>query len=343
MPKLTSLPFRWGSPDGDKGKEPVCGRRILASVVACILAIASAAAAYPDKPLRLIMPYPAGGSIDTAGRAVAQKLAEKFRQQVVVDNRTGSGGTIGTEPGARAAPDGYTLVMGGTGTLALSPHLQRNLPYDPVRDFAPATMLIASPYVLVVHPSVPVTSVKELIALAKSRPGQINYASGGNGSAPHFASEMFNTAAGVKLTHIPYKGSTPAVIDLIGGQVQVMFTGIPSVLANIKNNRLRAIAVTGKTRTAALPDVPTVIESGVPSYEVSPWFGVLVPARTPPAIVTILNHEIVAVLRAPALRERFAVEGIDPVGDTPDHFAAYIKEEIVKWGNVVKAIGMRAE
>jgi tripartite-type tricarboxylate transporter receptor subunit TctC len=289
------------------------------------------------------MPYPAGGSIDTAGRAIAQKLADTFGQQIVIDNRTGSGGTIGTETGARAAPDGYTLVMGGTGTLALSPHLQKKLPYDPVRDFAPVTMLIASPYVLVVHPSVAAANVKELVALAKARPGQINYGSGGNGSAPHFASEMFNTAAGIKLVHIPYKGSTPAVIDLIGGQVQVMFTGIPSVLSYIKSSRVRALAVTGRERTAALPDVPTVIESGVPGYVVSPWFGVLVPARTPQAIISTLHREIVKVLRTPAIRERFPTEGVDPVGDTPEHFGAYIKEELVNWGKVVADTGMRAE
>ena len=308
-----------------------------------MLAAAPAGAAYPDKPIRMIMPYPAGGSIDTAGRAVAQKLADTFGQQIVIDNRTGAGGVIGTETAARAVPDGYTLVIGGTGTLALSPHLHRKLSYDPVRDFSPVTMLIASPYVIVVHPSVPANSVRELIALAKAKPGQINYASGGAGSAPHFASEMFNTAAGVKLTHVPYKGSTPGVIDLIGGQVQVMFTGIPSVLAYIKSNRVRALAVTGKTRTTALPDVPTVIESGVPGYVVSPWFGLLVPARTPPAIIATLHRETVKVLRAPALLERFATEGVDPVGDTPEHFAAYIKEEIVKWGKVVKDTGMRAE
>src|SRR3954468_9213058 len=317
--------------------------RALIFTVACALVAAPALAAYPDKPVRLIMPYPAGGSIDTAGRAVAQKLADTFGQQIVIDNRTGAGGVIGTETAAHAVPDGYTLVIGGTGTLALSPHLHRNLPYDPVRDFAPVTMLIASPYVIVVHPSVAANNVKELIALAKAKPGQINYASGGAGSAPHFASEMFNTAAGVKLTHVPYKGSTPGVIDLIGGQVQVMFTGIPSVIAYIKSNRLRALAVTGKTRTAALPDVPTVIESGVPGYVVSPWFGLLVPVHTPATIVATLHRETVKALRSPALTERFAVEGVDPVGDTPEHFAAYIKEEIVTWGKVVKDTSMRAE
>lgn len=316
---------------------------VLGWMAGVVFTVAPVAAAYPDKPVRLIMPYPAGGSIDTAGRAVAQKLADHFKQQFVIDNRTGSGGTIGTETAAHAVPDGYTLVIGGTGTLALSPHLHSKLPYDPVRDFTPVTMLIASPYVLVVHLSVAATSVKELVALAKARPGQINYASGGNGSAPHFASEMFNTAAGIKLTHIPYKGSTPAVIDLIGGQVQVMFTGIPSVLANIKTNRVRALAVTGKTRTVALPDVPTVIEAGVPGYVVSPWFGLLAPARTPPAIVATLHRETVKVLRSPALLERFTTEGVDPVGDTPEHFAGYVKEEIVKWGKVVKDTGMRLD
>jgi tripartite-type tricarboxylate transporter receptor subunit TctC len=194
-----------------------------------------------------------------------------------------------------------------------------------------------------VHPSVAAANVKELVALAKARPGQINYGSGGNGSAPHFASEMFNTAAGIKLVHIPYKGSTPAVIDLIGGQVQVMFTGIPSVLSYIKSSRVRALAVTGRERTAALPDVPTIIESGVPGYVVSPWFGVLVPARTPQAIISTLHREIVKVLRTPAIRERFSTEGVDPVGDTPEHFGAYIKEELVKWGKVVADTGMRAE
>jgi tripartite-type tricarboxylate transporter receptor subunit TctC len=317
-------------------------RRTIPAVVSALLSV-PAFAVYPDKPIRLIMPYPAGGSIDTAGRAVAQKLADAFGQQIVIDNRTGAGGVIGTETAARAVPDGYTLVIGGTGTLALSPHLHRNLPYDPVRDFAPVTVLIASPYVIVVHPSLAANNVKELIALAKAKPGQINYASGGAGSAPHFASEMFNTAAGVKLTHVPYKGSTPGVIDLIGGQVQVMFTGIPSVIAYIKSNRVRALAVTGKLRTAALPDVPTVIESGVPGYVVSPWFGLLVPARTPHTVISTLHRETLKALRSPALLERFAVEGVDPVGDTPEHFAAYIKEEIVKWGKVVKDTGMRVE
>ena len=298
---------------------------------------------YPHKAIRFIMPYPAGGSIDIAGRVVAQQLADNLGQQVVIDNRTGAGGIVGTETAARAAPDGYTLVMGGTGTLALSPHLQRKLPYDPVKDFAPVTLLVIVPYVLVVPAALKVNSVGELIALAKSRPDQINYGSGGNGSAPHLAAELFKTMAGVRLVHVPYKGSTPAINDVIAGQVQLTFTGIPSVIAHIKSGRLRPIGVTSAARAAALPDVPTIRESGVPGYEVSPWFGVLVPARTPPALVTRLNGEIVKVLRSQAIRERFAAEGVEPVGNTPAQFASYIKVELIKWGKVIKDAGIRVD
>lgn len=314
--------------------------------VLCAVPLLAAAqsneALYPARPIRIVVPQSPGASTDLTARLIAARLTEIFKQTVVVDNRPGAGTISGTEIVMRAAPDGHTLLVVAS-SLTINPSLYTKLPYDPVRDFTPVTMLIASPYVLVVHPSVAATSVKELVALAKARPGQINYASGGNGSAPHFASEMFNAAAGIKLTHIPYKGSTPAVIDLIGGQVQVMFTGIPSVLANIKTNRVRALAVTGKTRTVALPDVPTVIEAGVPGYVVSPWFGLLAPARTPPAIVATLHRETVKVLRSPALLERFTTEGVDPVGDTPEHFAGYVKEEIVKWGKVVKDTGMRLD
>jgi tripartite-type tricarboxylate transporter receptor subunit TctC len=298
---------------------------------------------YPNKTIRFIMPYPVGGSIDIAGRMVMQKLAENLGQQVVVDNRTGAGGIVGTEMAAHSAADGYTLVMGGNGTLALSPHLQRNLPYDPVRDFAPVTQLVIIPYVLVVNPAFKPNSIAELIALARSRPGEINYASGGNGSAPHLAAELFKRMADVRLLHVPYKGSTPGINDVISGQVQLTFTGIPSVLSQIKSGRLRPLAVTSAKRAAALPNVPTIGESGVPGYEVSPWFGVLVPARTPPALVTRLNSEIVKVLQSPAIRERFAAEGVEPVGNTPAQFAAYIRLELVKWGKVLEDAGIRAD
>jgi tripartite-type tricarboxylate transporter receptor subunit TctC len=272
------------------------------------------AQSYPHKTIRFIMPYPVGGSIDIAGRMVMQKLAENLGQQVVVDNRTGAGGIVGTETAARAAPDGYTLVMGGNGTLALSPHLQRALPYDPVRDFAPVTLLVITPYVLVVNPALQANSVKELIALARSRPDRINYASGGSGSAPHLAAEIFKTMADVRLVHVPYKGSTPGITDVISGQVQLIFTGIPSVLTHIKSGRLRPLAVTSAARAAALPE-----------------------------LVTRLNSEIVKVLRTPAIRERFAVEGVEPVGSTPAQFASHIKLELVKWGKVIKDAGIRAD
>lgn len=304
---------------------------------------AGLAQSYPNKTIHFIMPYPVGGSIDIAGRMVMQKVAENLGQPVVIDNRTGAGGIVGTEMAARAPADGYTLVMGGNGTLALSPHLQRNLPYDPLRDFAPVTQLVIVPYVLVVNPAFKANSVAELIALAKARPDEINYASGGNGSAPHLAAEIFKRMANVRLLHVPYKGSTPGINDVISGQVQLTFTGIPSVLSQIKSGRLRPLGVTSAKRAAALPNVPTIGESGVPGYEVSPWFGVLVPARTPPALVTQLNSEIVKVLRSAAIRERFAAEGIEPVGNTPEQFAAYIKLELAKWGKVLKDAGIRAD
>ncbi len=310
----------------------------------CILAAGPAAAQiYPHKTIRLIMPYPVGGSIDITARIVAQQLAENLSQAVVVDNRTGAGGIVGTEIAKLAPPDGYTLVMGGNGTLALSPNLRSALPYDPVKDFAPVTQLVIVPYVLVVHPGLKVTNVRELIAFARSRPDPINYGSGGSGSAPHLAAELFKRMADVRMVHVPYKGSTPAINDVISGQVQLTFTGIPSVITQIKAGRLRPLAITSGARAAALPDVPTIKESGVPGYDVSPWFGVLMPARTPPALVTRVNSEIVKVLRMPAIRERFAAEGVEPVGSTPAQFAAHIKSELAKWGKVIKDAGIRAD
>ena len=312
--------------------------------VVLLFAIHCASAAdYPNKTLRLLMPYPAGGSIDFAGRVIARELADNIGQSVVVDNRTGAGGMVGTELGAHAAPDGYTVLMGGTGTLALSPHLQKKLPYDPVRDFAPVTLLVITPYVLVVQPSLRANSVQELIALAKARPDTINYGSGGTGSAPYLAAEVFKAMAGVRMTHVPYKGSTPAINDLIGGQVSVVFTGIASVSAHIRNGRLRPLGVTGAKRAAALPDIPTIAEAGVPGYDVNPWFGVLLPARTSREIVMRLNRELVKVLQTPAVRERLATESIEPIGGTPEEFAAYIKSEFAKWGKVIRDAGLRAE
>ncbi len=316
----------------------------MASALSAWCAVQTARAEdYPGKTIRFIMPYPTGGSIDIVGRLVAQRLAENFGQPVVVDNRTGAGGTVGTETAAHAPPDGYTMVMGGTGTLALSPHLQRKLPYDPVRDFAPVTLLVIIPYVLVANPQLKANTVKELIALAQARPDEINYGSGGNGSAPHLAAEMFKRMANVRLVHVPYKGSTPAINDTISGQVQLTFTGIPSVAAQIKAGRVRALGVTSTKRATALPSVPTIAEAGVPGYEVSPWFGVLLPARTPAAIVTRLNGEIVKVLQNPSVHERLAAEGVEPVGNSPAQFAAIIKRELAKWGQLIRETGIRAD
>ena len=320
--------------------------RALHSILFCgLLAAAAAVAAqtYPNKAIRFIMPYPIGGSIDIAGRLVAQRLADNLGQGVVVDNRTGAGGVVGTETAAHAAPDGYTLLMGGTGTLALSPSLQKNLPYDPNRDLTPITLLVTIPYVVVVNPALHANNIRELIALAIAKPGAINYGSGGNGSAPHLAAELFKTMAGVKITHVPYKGSTRAITDTMSGQVQLTFTGIPSAMAYIKSGRLRAIGVTSARRTAALPEVPTIAESGVPGFEVNPWFGVLLPARAPAPLVARLNAEILKVLQMPATRERFAAEGFEAAGNAPAEFAAYIRAEQVKWAKVIKDANIKAD
>lgn len=298
---------------------------------------------YPARPIRFVMPYPVGGTIDMSGRMVAQAISESLGQQVVVDNRTGAGGTLGTETAAKSPPDGYTIVMGGTGTLAISPGLDRKLGYDPLRDFAPITLLATTPYVLVVHPSVAATSTRELIALAKAQPGKLNYASGGAGSAPHLIGEIFRTRGAINVMHIPYKGSSPAKIDLVAGRVQMFFTGIPPVIGEIRAGTLRAVGVTSARRTNALPDVPTIAESGIPGFDVSPWFGVLAPAHTAAPIVARLNEEMVKALRNPTLRERLARDGVDAVGNTPGEFGTFIRSEMQTWAHAVKQSGAKVE
>ena len=303
----------------------------------------SPATPYPTKPIRFIMPYPVGGSIDLGGRTAAQQASDNLGYQIVIDNRTGAGGTLGAELGARAAPDGYTIVMGGTGTLAISPGLSRNLNYDVARDFAPVTLLATTPYVLAVPPSLPAKSIKELIALAKSQPGKIIYASGGSGSAPHLIGEVFRLRAGADFLHVPYKGSAPAKIDLMAGRVQLFFTGVPSIIAELKAGTLRALGVTSARRSASLPDVPSIAEAGVPGFDVSPWFGVLAPARTPPAIVARLNAAFVAALHAPNVRDTMLRNGFDSVGNTPNAFAAFIASERVQWAEAIRASGAKVE
>ena len=298
---------------------------------------------YPTRPIRWVMPYPAGGSIDTVSRTLAQRASERLGQPVVVDNRTGAGGTIGAEIGAKSPPDGYTIVNGGEGTLVVSPLLRKNLPYDPLKDFSPVTQLVAINYILFSHPGVPFKTVSELLAVARAKPGQLNYASGGTGSAPHMLAELFKFRTGVNIQQIAYKGSSPAINDVLGGQVQLMFSGLPSVLAQLKAGRLRGIAVTSKHRLASVPDVPTFTEAGVRDFEFSPWFGLLAPAGTPQPIVDRLYREFAAVLKEAPIREFLDRGGVEAVGSTPAEFAAHMRHEIKEWREVINRTGIRAD
>jgi tripartite-type tricarboxylate transporter receptor subunit TctC len=317
---------------------------IVLIATASTLVHAASGDAYPTRPIRFIMPYAPGGSIDTAGRIVLQRLSERLGQAIVVDNRMGSGGSIGTETVARAAPDGYTLLMGGVGTMALGPNLQKNLGYDPIRDFTPVTNLASTPYILVAHPSVPANTIKELVALARSKPGWLNFASGGGtGSASHLAGELFHSLAKIQVVHVPYKGSSPAITDVLAGQAHYTFTGIPSIIQNVKAGKAKIIAVTSAQRTPALPDTPTIAEGGVPGYDMSPWFGILAPARTPQALVARLHAQITEVLKVTALRERFAQDGVDVNGTGPAEFRKYMITERERWGDIVKIAGIKPD
>lgn len=297
---------------------------------------------YPTRPVRVVVPFAAGGPNDIIARLVGQKLAEALGQQVVVDNRPGAGGNIGTDSVAKAPPDGYTLLSAGPGSLIMNP-LMGKVPYDTARDFAPVSLMASAPNVLVVHPSVPAGTVRELIALARAQPGRLNYASGGTGSSAHLAPALFAAMAGIDLTHVPYKGTGPGLNDLLGGQVQLAIFGIPPLLPHIKSGKLRALAVTGKRRSSELPDVPTVDEAGVPGYEVSPWYGLLAPAGTPPAIVARLASEVTRIVRAAEMRGKLAAQGAEPAGGTPEETAAIIRADTVLWTRVIRAAGIRSE
>jgi tripartite-type tricarboxylate transporter receptor subunit TctC len=286
------------------------------------------------------VPLAPGGAVDIAARAVAQELGTSLRQQVVVDNRSGGGGNIGAELAAKAPPDGYTMVMGSSSNFGVNPTLYKNLPYDAVRDFAPVTLVSFAPNALYVHPSVPANTVKELVALAKAKPGTLNFASSGQGGSGHLAGELFKMVTGVDIIHVPYKGTGQALADTVGGQVQMQFGSVIAVLPHVKAGKLRALAVTVPRRVAALPQVPTMAEAGYPAVETTVWNGVLVPAKTPRPIVERLNAEIVKILKRPDLRERFAAQGAEAVGSTSAEFAAHIRREIDKWGKVVRAAGL---
>jgi len=312
------------------------GMRALAALALAVPSALAFAQAYPNKTIRLVLPYPPGGGSDTIARPLVQKLSESLGQQVIVDNRGGAGGNVGMEQVARAAPDGYTLVLALTAQLAVNPALFRKLPYDPVKDYEPVIFLGNGAYLLTVHPSLPARNVKELIALAKARPGQITYASSGNGSGAHLCTELLNLMAGIKLVHIPYKGGGPALVDLLAGQVQILFATPVASTQHIQSGRIRALAVSTAKRTVGLPDLPTVAEAGVPGYDSGVWYGVLAPAGTPREIINKLNGELNRVLNQPDYRNLLVQNGIDPAGGPPEELSKFIKSELVKWAKVVK-------
>ncbi len=299
-------------------------------------AVTAIAADYPTKPIRLIVPFAAGGGNDAVARTIAQRLSEELGQQVVVDNRAGAGGIVGAEAAAKSAPDGYTLFLGGVGSHAINPSVHRDLPYDPVKDFAPISLIASAPLILVVHPSVAASSVEELIGLAKAKPNTINYASNGNGSSSHLAAVMFESMTAIRMTHVPYKGLSPALVDLLAGRVQAMFSSVVAILPQVTAGKLRALAVTGERRLALLSDVPTVAEAGVIGYQAGSWYGILAPAGTPPEIIRKLNGEIVKAIRRPEMQRSFALEGAEPIGSSPQEFAAHIRAELDRIGKVAR-------
>jgi tripartite-type tricarboxylate transporter receptor subunit TctC len=315
----------------------------LASCILCLGMSAAMAQTYPTRPVRFVVPFAPGGSTDTLARTIGLKLADALGQQVVVDNRSGGNGNIGMEIVAKSPPDGHTLVLGYIANLAIAPSLYAKMPYDPVKDFAPITQPASSPNVLTVHPSVQAKNLKELIALAKANPGKISFASTGVASVGHLTGELINNLAGIRMTHVPYKGSGQAVTDVLGGHVQAMFSGFSSTIAHIKSGKLRALAVTGAQRSPALADVPTIAEQGFPGVEATAWYGVLAPAGTPKPVIARLHGELVKILKQPDVVQRLDALGFEIVGSTPEQFAAYIRSEIKKWAKVVKASGAKPD
>ena len=312
-------------------------------ILCCALAATPAyAQQYPVKPVRVVVPSSPGGGTDIVARIVAPELSRRLGQQFVIENRAGAGTMIGIEVASKAPPDGYTLLM-GLSTLAINSALYKKVPYDPVRDFAPITVAVSSGSIIVVHPSVPVKSIKELIAFARTRPGQMNYASAGTGTYPHMTMELFLSMAKLKMVHIPYKGTGPAMIDMLAGHTAVMAGTMVTTVPQIRAGRLRGLGITTTERNNAAPEIPTVAEAGLPGFESVQWYGLLAPANTPRDIVNRLHVEMVKILQLPEIRQRFAGDGVDPVGNTPDQFAAYIKTELTKWAKVAKEAGIKPE
>ncbi len=315
----------------------------IAALVLLALVSTADAQSWPAKPIRIISPYPPAGANDLLARIIAPKLSEQLGQPVVVENRAGATGNIGAELVAKAPADGYTLLMGQAGNLTINISLMAKIPFDPVRDFSPVTMVASTPNVLVVHPSLPVRTVKDLIALAKAKPGQINYATSGIGSPGHLAAELLNKSAGIRLVHIPYKGAAPALLDVVAGNAHLYFTSAVSAQPFIPSGRLRMVAVASAKRSPSLPEVPTVAEAGFPEFDVSSWWGVVAPASTPREVVIRLQTEIHRVIALPEIRAKLAEQSLDIATNTPEQFAAYIKSETAKWAKLIREVGVKPE
>ncbi len=311
--------------------------------LAALPGLVRAQASYPAKAIRFVVPYPAGGPLDIVARLLAQKVSESVKQPVVVDNKPGAGGNIGADSVAKAPADGYTLLMGAVATHAINPSLYPAMPYDAARDFAPVTQVASTPNVLVVNPSVPATTVGEFIAYAKANPGKLNFGSGSSGSAGHLAGELFKTLAVVDMTHIPYKGAAPAMQDLVGGRIDLMFDNLASSLSQVRAGRVKALAVTTAKRSALAPELPTIAESALPGFDITTWFGVFAPAGTPRAVLEVLHDEFTRALAAPDVREKMLALGAEPVGNRPEEFAEYIRVEAAKYARLVKSSGAKAD
>jgi tripartite-type tricarboxylate transporter receptor subunit TctC len=317
--------------------------QVVMIAVASFVAASAVAQTYPTKPIRFIVPFVPGGGTDITARTIAQKLSDTFGKPVVVDNRPGAGGVIGADIVAKAVPDGYTLLLGSPGPLTINPNLQAKMPYDTLRDFAPVSLATISPFLLVAHPGTAASSVKDLIALAKEKPDSLNYGSAGNGSVAHLSAEQFRAIAGIQLTHVPYKGSSQVLVDLLSGRLQLTFENLPVVLPHIRSGKLRALAVGTRKRSTLVPELPTMIEAGVPGYESSTGFGVLAPGKTPRAIVNRVSAEIAKALGGGEAKESLAARGFEPVGSTPEEYAAHLKDELRRVAQVVKVANIRLE
>lgn len=316
---------------------------ILAALAVMAPAWAQAATAYPSKPIRLLVGFPPGGSTDILSRQVGVRLAESLGQQVVIDNRAGAAGNLASELVARGNPDGYTLLMATVSSHGINPGLYKKVPYDPVADFAPVTLIASYPLILAVNPAVPVKNVKELIALAKGKPGALRFGSSGNGSPGHLSGEIFKNMASIDIVHVPYKGGAPSTLAVLSGEVQITFATLPGAMPHIKSGKLNGPAVTTAKRSPALPEVPTIAESGLPGFDISSWAGLMAPAGTPKSVVLMLNAATVKALASPDMRERLAGEGAEPVGNTPEQFAAFVKAELAKWAQAIKQAGAQID